>query len=138
MKKAKEVVDEILGKETPKEESKIEDKETKSKSDEAIEEMKEQRCGFPGCNGKQLMTISLPVIEIDENGNMKQEGDENSHISIPIPFCARHVPAMMSNTFALQRIEGGFTFVGPVETVMVVEAMLMGFKAELLKELKKE
>jgi hypothetical protein len=64
-------------------------KETK----EAFEKLSKATCCWPKCGKKQMMNVSLPLMDPQPDGSLKPAGADKglkSGVGMPVPFCDFH------------------------------------------------
>lgn len=106
------------------------------KHKEAMEQMKNAKCAWPGCKKKQFMQMSLPVMVQTPQGLVPAGPDgkpadpkDGNHIAMPVPFCDYHFGIPGAGLCAVMQAPdkpGQYQLYAPVDMVQVAEAVVSG------------
>ena len=112
--------------------------EEKKKTDEAIEKLKNAKCAWPGCGKKQMMSVTLPLME-QKDGKIVPAGldkEGKGSIGIPVPMCEFHFHLAPFCTVVKQGENlDKIGFMAPVKEVELTKTTIaaMVFTGELQK-----
>lgn len=98
-------------------------------TEEKIKKMRNATCeflvageeGVERCGKKQIMTVSLPLLYINEEGETKaHEG-----VSLGVPLCEYHMFIAMSGHFGIIEKNGKHSLYGDFKEVELIETVIM-------------
>ena len=83
------------------------------RKEKALEELRKKTCHYPimdeetgemkPCGEKQMMSVSLPIINYTESGEPVSDQDRDTQIQIPCPLCNYHAMlAMATGMFSIK------------------------------------
>lgn len=107
------------------------------RKEDAIKKLRESCCIYPmqneesgemkSCGKKQMMSISLPILNATESGKVVSSIGEEGGVSIPIPLCNYHAMlAMATGMFGLKTDDkmNVQQLIAPLDIIHIAESVV--------------
>lgn len=107
------------------------------RKEKALEDLKKHRCHYPmqdeetgemkPCGEKQMMSVSLPVLNTTESGKVVSSIGEEGGIAISVPLCNYHtLLAMGTGMFGVKSDDklNRYSLIAPFDVIHIAEAVV--------------
>ncbi len=107
------------------------------RKEKAIEELRKKVCHYPimdektgemkPCGEKQMMSVSLPIINYTESGEPVSDQDRDTQIQIPFPLCNYHAMLSMATGMFSMKSDAKMDkcqLVAPFDAIHITERVI--------------